>query len=105
MRLKVKYAQTVRKVSFSEIQSGVASGQHWNLDIFLTVIYVKTIWENIYLELQETAYVQYMGDSVFIFMVNTGTFRGTMYVGQETCIVIVRRLFSWQLEMNEIRVI
>lgn len=94
MRLKVKYAQTVRKVSFSEIQRGVASGQHWNLDIFLTVIYIKTIWENIYLELQETAYVRYMGDSVFIFMVNTETFRGTMCVGQETCIGIVRRLFS-----------
>ena len=94
MRLKVKYVQAVRKVSFSEIQNGVASGQRWNLDIFLTVIYIKTIWENIYLELQETAYVQYVGDSVFIFMVNTGTFRGTMYVGQETCIGIVRRLFS-----------
>lgn len=55
MRLKVKYVHTVRKVCFSEIQSRVASGQHWNLDVLLTVTYIKIIWENILLELQETA--------------------------------------------------
>lgn len=75
--MKVKYAQTVRKVCFSEIPSGVASGQHRNLDILLTVIYIKTIWKAIYLELQGTAYGQCMGDSGFHVDVNTETFRGT----------------------------
>lgn len=57
MRLKVKYVHTVRKICFSEIQSRVARAQHWNLDILLIVTYIKIIWENIHLELQETACV------------------------------------------------
>jgi len=40
---------------------------------------MKTIWENTYLELQVTAYVQRVGDSVFILVVNTEAFRGTTY--------------------------